>query len=344
MKILIVADQFITEDLWKRCIAEELRNIEIQFQVIETTWPVTPLISNDEISEFLGPVGEICTAVRDATIVVTNHGPITKQILENARKLKLIGCCRSGPTNVNANEATMRGIPIAYNPARNASAVAEFTIGLMIAITRNINISDIYLRRGLWRGDFYRHDLAGSELSQLSVGLIGFGKIGKLVFNLLKSFGSKIYAYDPAVNAADTAFDANICFLSFEETLKKSDIVSLHARLTPQTKGMIGEKELFLIKKGSYLINTARGALVDQQALYAALKSGHLAGAALDCFNEEPLLPSSPLIHLENVILTSHIAGSSQSSAWRSARGIAREIRRFLVGEETENCYNCHLL
>lgn len=340
MKLLIVADRLVTPDVWKEHIGKELSHFPLNYTVIETEWPDQPFtIHGDEISEFLGPEDEIVEAIKDADVFVTQLAPISKRVIEAAGELKIIGCCRTGPVNVNIEAATARGIPVIYAPGRNATAVAEFTIGLILAEIKNISRAHSDLKKGIWRGDFYRYDLAGPELSQLTIGLIGFGAIGKLITPLLKAFGSKIIVYDPYVNS-EAIREFGLEPVGFDELLTSSDIVSLHARVTPETRGMMGKREFSLMKRGAYFVNTARGPLVDYAALYEALRTRYLAGAALDCFEEEPIPEGNPLLELENVTITPHIGGASKLTAHRAAQLVAEDIRNFFYNQPLKRCFN----
>jgi D-3-phosphoglycerate dehydrogenase / 2-oxoglutarate reductase len=339
MRVMIIADRLMTAEVWKEVLGTSIRDRALDTVVVDTAWPDEPFISNAEIGEFLGSEDEIARRVGAVEAILTHHGPVSKKVLDAAPRLKLIGCARTGPTNVNAAEATRRGIPILYSPGHNSPAVAEFTVGLMLALVKRIPSAHQYMRQGVWRGDYYRYDVANLNLSQMTVGLIGLGAIGRLVLEMLKPFGSRVIVHDPFVQPA-----AGLELVSLEDLLRRSDIVSLHARLTPQTRGMMGTAEFALMKRGSFFLNTARGGLVDYPALYAALAGGHLAGAALDCFESEPVKPGDKLLALENVVMTPHIAGASKLTAHRAAGAIAQDMQRFLESGQPLNCTNRQVL
>jgi len=211
--------------------------------------------------------------------------------------------------------------------------VAEFTIGAILAETRLITRGHAALSRGVWRGQLYRADITGDELCAMTVGLVGYGHIGTKVVRLLKPFGCRILVADPYVplDPADAA--DGVEQVDLDTLLHRSDVVSLHARVTAETTGLIGERELGLMKDGAYLINTARGPLVDYDALYRALTGGRLRGAMLETFAIEPPPAGWPLLALDNVTLTPHIAGASLTTVRRAAAMMAEEIRRFIAGE-----------
>ncbi len=339
MRVMIVADRLITAEVWMEHLDRSVGSGGLDIGVLDTAWPDEPFVSSAEISEYLGSEDEIAARVGEAEVILTHHGPVSKRVLDAAPALRLIGCCRTGPTNVNIAEATRRRIPVLYSPGHNSPAVAEFTVGLMLAMIKRLPSADRYLKQGIWRGDYYRYDVANMSLSQMTVGLIGFGAIGRLVSDLVKRFGSRVVVHDPFVAASP---DAELVPLN--DLLARADIVSLHARLNPQTKGMMGADQFALMKAGSFFVNTARGGLVDYRALYDALASRHLAGAALDCFEREPVAAGDRLLALENVVATPHIAGASKLTAHRAAGAIAEDLARFLAGGRPLHCANEQVL
>ena len=274
-----------------------------------------------------------------AQALVTHVAPVTQAVIDAGQDLRIIGCCRGGPVNVNVAAATARGIPVVNAPGRNSQAVVEFTVGLILAECRGIAPAHHDLVGGTWRGDFYRYDRTGHELRGQTIGLVGFGAVAQLMVPYLHTFGLRIVAFDPY--QAPPRFAAlRVEQVDLPVLLAESDIVSLHPRVTNETVGMMGRREFAQMKAGAYFINTARGPLVDYDALYDALAGGHLAGAGIDCFPEEPPPVDSPLLKLSNVTVTPHIAGSSQGSAQRGADQVARDVANFLAGRPLECCVN----
>jgi D-3-phosphoglycerate dehydrogenase len=233
--------------------------------------------------------------------------------------------------------ARAAGVKVVNTPGRNASAVAEFTIGAILAETRNIRRGHEALRRGEWRGDLYRTDMTGDELSEMTVGVVGYGHVGTRVVKFLRAFGCRVLVCDPYVQLSRADRDDGVELVSLEQLLRESDIVTLHARVTPETTRMMGREAFAAMKRGAYFVNTARGPLVDYDALYEALRDGTLRGAAIETFAVEPVPPDWPLLQLENVTLTPHIAGSSVKTVRIAARAIAEEVRRHLAGEPPLN-------
>lgn len=346
MKALILGDLFITNELLKDALERAFHGTGFVFECDFRTdnWPVKPVEQNEEVREYCGTDEDLVPLVKDADIILTHTACITRRVIQAANRLKVIGAARGGPVNINVRACSERGIPVLYAPGRNSGAVAELTVGLILAETRSIvRAHESLMRDKRWRGDLYVLDKVGSELGGSTVGLVGFGAIGRKVAHLLSAFGARILVHDPHVRA--TREDCRYDFVPLDELLSKADIISLHARYTPETKGMIGEREIGLMKKTAFLVNTARGELVDHRALYNALKSKRIAGAALDVFEAEPPPEGSPLYELENVTVTTHLGGASLQAAEIGARIAAEEVCKFITGKEIPRfCANPEVL
>jgi D-3-phosphoglycerate dehydrogenase / 2-oxoglutarate reductase len=291
----------------------------------------------DGLKEYMGSADEVVELTGDAEILVTHLAPLSAGIIECLPKLKFVAVSRGGPVNIDMKAARDRGITVVNTPGRNASAVAEFTIGAILAETRNITRGHDALRRGEYRGDLYRADVAGRELHEMTVGLIGYGEVGRRVVKFLKAFGCRILVSDPYVQLTAEDLRDGVIQTSFETVLAEADVISLHARVTPETSKMINEDTLRKMKPDATLVNTARGPLVDYDALYTVLASGHLRGAMLETFGIEPVPPDWPLLQLPNVTLTPHIAGASVHTVRYAAGLAAEEVRRYLAGEPAVN-------
>ena len=253
--------------------------------------------------------------------------------MDRLPELKFVAVSRGGPVNIDMQAARERGILVVNTPGRNASAVAEFTIGAILAETRNITRGHDALRRGEYRGDLYRADVTGRELSEMTVGLIGYGEVGRRVVKYLKAFGCRILVCDPYVQLSADDLNDGVIQCSLDRLLTESDVVSLHPRVTPETTRMINAETLRKMKKDATLVNTARGPILDYDALYDVMKDGHLRGAMLETFAIEPVPPDWPLLQLPNVTLTPHIAGASVKTVRYAAGLAADELRRYLSGE-----------
>lgn len=336
MRVLCAGDGFISPELFVEYLRPEL---DAEFSTHATRWPAEPWQTGDEVHEFSGDESEITSLVSDVDILVTHLAPVTDRVLRAAPGLRLVATPRGGPTNVNVDAATKHGVAVLNLPGRNARAVAEFTVGLLIAGERHIVTSAAALRGGEWTGHLYSYDETGRELAGRTVGLVGLGQVGARVADLLRGFGVRLLGCDPYVDR-DVAAERGVRLVGFGELLESSDVVSLHARLTAETHHMVNASTLARMRPGAYLVNTARGGLVDEQALVAALESGRLGGAALDTYAVEPPGADNPLLALPNVVAVSHLAGASKDVAERGARRIAQDVGRFVRGEQPVNLLN----
>lgn len=337
VKVAIIGDQFMRAQTF---LNELERGTDVVFDatMFETEWPDKPFDPPIEgIAEYQGEPSDIIEKIGDAEICITHLAPLTRHVIEQCPNLRLIGVSRGGPVNVDMAAAKDHNICVVNAPARNASAVAEFTVGAILSQTRLIIAGHEGLKAGNWRGELYRADKTGEELSQLTVGLLGYSAVGRRVAKLLHAFGPKILACDPYVHftAEDREIGVEQC--DFDTLVQQSDILSLHLRLTPETRHIISADVLNAMKHGAYFINTARGELVDQDALVAALKNGKVRGAALDIFAEEPLASNDPILELPNVTLTPHIAGASVYVSTYAAQMLAEQVANFLSGQPMEN-------
>ena len=222
-------------------------------------------------------------------------------------------------------------------PGRNASAVAEFTIGAILAETRKIREGHEALRANKWRGDLYRADLTGRELNELTVGVIGYGNIGTKVVKLLLAFGAKVLVHDPYIQLSPADIRSGVQLVSKDALLRTADVVSLHPRVTAETRNLMNAEAFAKMKPGSLFVNTARGPLCDYDALYKALTDGDLGSAMLETFCVEPVPEDWPLLQLPNVTLTPHIAGASVRTVTFAAEQVAEEVRRYLADEPAGN-------
>jgi D-3-phosphoglycerate dehydrogenase / 2-oxoglutarate reductase len=308
---------------WKLKDFQELQNINL---LVETGG-----------SEAYQVPDYIVNAVRDADILITEFCTVTKNLIDQCPKLKAIGVLRAGIENINLNYATQKNILVFNTPGRNSDAVADFTIGMIIAECRNIAKGHVGLKNGLWNREypnsFYIPDLPGK-----TVGIVGLGEIGQKVAKRLVGFDVKMLGYDPYVTSAPYGIE----IVSLEKLMIESDFVTIHARMTKETEKLISRELINKMKPTSYLINTSRAGLVDEQALYEALKNKKIAGAALDVFNVEPPGKDYPLVQLDNVTITPHMAGGSKDAFLNSPKKLAAEMEklwskqtsRYLVNKE----------
>jgi D-3-phosphoglycerate dehydrogenase len=268
----------------------------------------------------LGPE-ELLTAIADAdALVVRSATRVTAEVLAAAPRLRVIGRAGIGLDNVDVAAATKRGVMVVNAPQSNVVSAAEHTIALLLAQARNIPRADAALRGGRWE----RSRFIGSELYGKTLGVVGLGRVGTLVAHRLHAFGMRIVAYDPFVSH-ERAAQLDIELLDLDELLARADFVTIHLPKTPETVGLLGAERLGRMRPGARLVNTARGGIVDEAALAKAVESGHLAGAALDVFEEEPTT-HNPLFEVDDVVVTPHLGASTAEAQDKAGVTIAEQL------------------
>jgi D-3-phosphoglycerate dehydrogenase len=267
-------------------------------------------------------------------IIVRSATRLTADLLERADRLKVIGRAGVGVDNVDLDAATKRGIVVANAPESTVVSASEHAVGLMLALFRNIPQADAALRGGRWE----RSRFAGLELAGKTLGLVGFGRIGQQVGRRARGLEMRVVAYDPYVSPARLHDLGVERAASLGELLREADVVSLHVALTEETQGLIGREELAAAKDGIRIVNAARGELIDEEALVEALRSGKVAGAALDVFPAEPY--SGPLLELENVVVTPHLGASTHEAQDRAGVIVAEQVVAALEGGLVTNAVN----
>jgi D-3-phosphoglycerate dehydrogenase len=341
MKFLAISDLYMKKEVVDYEINKTFnKKYNINLEFLFYSWAGTPFKNDDEIKEYFGSIDEIKKHIKDIDVLLVHCAPVNEEILSNANNLKAIGAIRGGPVNINIKAATKRGIPIFNSPGRNANAVVEFEIGLIIAVIRGIVETCIDIKKGIWRYDYYQYDKCSYALSSKKVGIIGLGNIGKRLSLLLSNFGTEIYSYDPYVDKNTIAKYKAKKTNKLEDLLGISDIVTLKLRLTPKTKNMADLNFFKKMKKDALFINTARGGLVNYKDLYYVLKNNLIKHAAVDVYDIEPIKKGNPLLDLDNIILTPHIAGADKNSIHNGLKMVLDDIKNFLDGRKTNNCLN----
>ncbi|ACP23197.1 phosphoglycerate dehydrogenase (plasmid) [Sinorhizobium fredii NGR234] len=336
-KIAIIGDRFMLPDVFRDKIVAACGDGH-DIRTLEQPWPDVPMEHGyavegmDGLKEYLGKPKEIVDFIGDAEILVTQLAPLSRAMFSELPRLKLVAVSRGGPVNIDMDAARDAGVRVVNTPGRNASAVAEFTIGAILAETRLIRVGHEALRKGEWRGDLYRADRTGRELSELTIGVIGYGNIGTKVVRLLRAFGTEVLVHDPYVQLSAEDRNAGVEHVSRDDLLARSDVVTLHPRVTAETRNMMNAETFAKMKPGAVFVNTARGPLCDYEALYESLVSGHLSSAMLETFAVEPVPEDWPLLKLPNVTLTPHIAGASVRTVTHAAEMAAEEVRRYIAG------------
>jgi len=313
-------------DGMKLVLAEKVSPATLAVFAAEPGWEV---LTHDKLPEGLA------AALADADgLIVRSAVQVDDALLESAPKLRVIGRAGVGVDNIDAEAATRRGIVVMNTPGANAVAVAELTLALMLALARKLALANFTMHAGKWE----KKSLQGAELRGKTLGILGLGRIGLEVARRARAFGLEIIGNDPFVSAA-VARENSIRLVALEELFAASDYLTLHVGLTPQTHGIVNAKNLAAMKQGVRIINCARGELVDDAALAAALKSGQVAGAALDVFTEEPP-KNPPYAGLDNVLLTPHIAGSTAEAQEAVGVQIAMQVREYLKLGVVQNAVN----
>lgn len=273
---------------------------------------------------------ELVQRLKGAQIVINirAYTVFDEELLDQLPDLKLISILGTGTDNVDLKAATRRKIVVTNTPGASTDSVAEHTLALLLSAARRVAFFDRNVRSGSWE-----HKL-GIELRGKTIGILGLGKIGQRVAEIAKAFGMQVIAWS-FTQDENRAKSCGAKLVSFEDIFSLSDVVSIHVRLSKQTEKLVGKKELSLMKPSAILINTARGAIVDEITLVEALKSGQIAGAGLDVFSQEPLPTDSPFLKLPNVVITPHLAWVTYEASARLAKMPVDNVINFLQGRPT---------
>lgn len=267
-------------------------------------------------------------------MIVRSRTRVTAEMIEDAPRLKVIGRAGTGVDNIEVEPASARGVLVMNTPGANSMAAAEHTLAMMLALARHIPQATISMRQGLWE----KSRFVGTELYHQTLGIIGLGKIGAIVADRALAMKMEVLAFDPHI-VPEMAAVLGVEYVSLDELLARSDFITIHTPLTPETRGVLNRQSLAKTKRGVRILNCARGGLIEEQALIEFLQSGHVAGAALDVFEKEPPA-ESPLSRLENVILTPHLGASSLQAQENVSRAIASQILDYLQRGLIRNAVN----
>ncbi len=310
----------------KIVIAEKIAPAAVELFKEEARWTV---VTHDQLD------GKLAQEVADAdALIVRSAVQADDALLQHARQLRVIGRAGVGVDNIDLDAATKKGIAVMNTPGANAVAVAEHTIGLMLALARHIPRADALTRAGKWE----KKSLQGTELRSKTLGIVGLGRIGLEVARRAAAFQMKVIAYDPFVST-NVAHDAAVRLSPLDELYAAADYITLHLALTPESSGMINAAAIKKMRKGVRLVNCARGELLDETAVAAALRSGHIAAVGVDVFTEEPPR-NSPLLALDNVIATPHIGGSTKEAQDAVGYQIAVQVKEYLKNGVIQNAVN----
>jgi D-3-phosphoglycerate dehydrogenase / 2-oxoglutarate reductase len=310
----------------KVLVADDLSNAAVEIMTkAGLSVDVNTGLAPAQLAEIIGNYQGL--AVRSAT-------KVTADILAKATNLKIVGRAGVGVDNIDVKAATEKKVQVINTPSGNAIAAGELAIAFMFALARKVPQATASMKKGEWE----KKKFSGVEITGKTLGVLGFGNIGRQVAERAVGLRMKVLAYDPLIPAGSSP-PAGIEYATFDEVVAKADFITLHLPLTAETKNLFGAATLGKMKKGSYLINCARGGVVDEAALYEALKSGHLGGAALDVFEKEPT-PPLPLFELDNVLLSPHIGASTKEAQSKVAVELAEVFVDFLKSGKVRNAVN----
>lgn len=348
-KIIMLTDSSLT---YPKVMAEDAQAVlkrlekydaEVVYVQDQKDWDRSMFVDYASKVEKTGPEPfyvneEFLKEAEDAEVIIANFAPVGSKIIEAGKNLKMIGVTRSGAENVNIEAATKKGVKVAVAPGRLADPVSDYTVGMILAESRNIARMSITDHAGEWMTDAPNSSYIKS-LKGAVVGIVGYGIIGQRVAKKLQAFGCEIVAYDPF--CPDFVFESTNCkSVSLEELMQTADYVSVHARLTKDTQGLVTKEHIAMMKPHAFFVNTARAGLVDEDALVQALMDHKIGGAALDVFSVEPIPEGHPILGLDNVTLTPHRAGNCSNLAAISLDIIVDDIERYLKGEELAHAKN----
>lgn len=341
MKLLCICDGYINRESLPELRQLEKLGCDVEYYDNPLLFSLEKTMECMNATEKKGAEGypvpeELLRLVKGVDIIVVHMTPISEALIRAADNLRLVAVMRGGCDNVDVKRLSDKNIKIIHAAWRSSNSVADATVGMILAETRNIARSFASLKNNnSWRKNYPNtgniHDLATR-----TIGIIGFGYIGQRVAQRLKGFEAKILVHDPYISD-ETIEEQGYQPVTKEQLCREADIITLHLRQSPATEGFIGKKELDMMKMTATLVNTARARLVDEEALVQALKDRKIQGAALDVFYEEPLPEKHPLLALDNVTITSHIAGASGDTKINSFTIIFDELVRFFNGEDLKS-------
>ncbi len=346
MKILVAGDSFVTVEDFQRALTNISKSNEVRFIKMDEQKKFEPSSPSEKgIREFLGSPNQLVSELSDEDCLVVHGAPVTDAVLNASPNMKIVCCARGGPVNVDVARATRLRIPVVTSPGKNADAVADLAIALMLMLSRNLVRAFEYVKRKQIVGadnyegnQFFGHELGGKVL-----GLVGFGRVGSKVAARALSLGMSILVYDPFIDKSKIE-RSGISVADLENLLSKSDFVSLHARESKENENLFGKKEFQTMKSSAFFLNTARPSMVDEKALYDAIKNGRIAGAALDVVKYDPNHPVNILLSLDNVIVLPHIGGATFETTTKGAEIVVKQLERYLSHLSLETVINPEVL
>lgn len=309
---------------------EELRRLAGRLHVEYESWMESRRMHDpDELAAKLNGLG--------ASVLVVELDFVFDEVFEAVPSLRFVGVCRAATSHVDIEAATANGVAVVNTPGRNAQAVVEHALGLMLSLARRIPEGHGYVTGGRWLNPVEPYvEMRGVELGGRTLGIVGLGAIGRRLADMAGAIGMTCIAFDPYVGVPPSG----VSLKDLDEVLASSDFVSIHAPLTSETEGLIDSRGLALMKPTAYLVNLSEARIVDRGGLVDALESRVIAGAALDVFETHPIAPDHPLLGMDNVILTPHVGGATEETIGRYSKMMTDDILRFLDGERPLNLAN----
>lgn len=319
LRVLIVGDPYMPASAYAHALARLGDGVAVStLQIDAATAPPPRTESEHRLREYVGDPAEVARAVAGHHVIIVHGAPVSAEVLD-AAPLRLVSCARGGPVNVDIAAATGRRIPVTNTPGKNAEAVAELTIAFALLLLRKVPRASRHLLEGgaFTESVFDGREYFGREAAGVTLGLVGFGHVGRQVAPRAQALGFSLIASDPWVSDPGVP---GVEMVKLDDLLSRSDIISVHARATPENHHMFSHDQFAQMRQGALLINTARESLVDEQALRDALEQGIVAGAALDVVEHPPAGTSHPLLSMPNVLVTPHIGGATAETLSRGAR------------------------
>ena len=340
--VLVIGDPYLPASAFAGPLAGLGGDVTVTSVQIEgVAFPPPRTESESRLREYVGDPADVARAAAGHDVLIVHGAPVSAEVLD-AAPLRLVCCARGGPVNVDVTAATERGIPVVNTPGKNAEAVAELTIAFALLLLRSVPQATSYLQqRGRFADSVFEGgEFSGREAASATLGLVGLGRVGRAVAARAQRLGFRVIAHDPLVTGAP----GGVTLVPLERLLAQADIVSLHARATPDNRHMFSRAAFAQMRPGACFINTARESLVDESALGAALRSGTLAGAALDVLERPAPGARHPLLAVPNVLVTPHIGGATAETLARGARRAAAAVASLVAGRVPANVVNPQVL
>jgi D-3-phosphoglycerate dehydrogenase / 2-oxoglutarate reductase len=340
LRVLVVGDPYMPVSAYADALAGLDGRVDLSTMQIDEVTCAPPVTESERgLREYVGDPAEVARAVAGHDVLVVHGAAVSAEVL-GAAPLRLVCCARGGPVNVDVAAATDRGIPVVNTPGKNAEAVAELTIAFALLLVRAVPRASRHLLEGggFTESVYAGREFFGREAPSLTMGLIGLGHVGREVARRARALGFTVLGYDPQPPPPRSGVE----LVSLDTLLARSDVVSLHARLTPENRLMFSRDRFAQMRPGACFINTARESLVDERALRQALEQGTLGGAALDVLERTP--GRHPLLDMPNVIVTPHIGGATVETLTRGARRAVTAVTELLAGRVPANVVNPQVL